>query len=277
MKTARRHRSSSRRSLSKGENALFWLNGGHYYKHHGTLTTPKQLIPTPRPGNQETWDESARTSAHAPSAPTWQRPPLFYTFLMGLEGLLPIGTRAINTGSVGSGPQRKPGAKETLGDLEFMVKGMHRVSQFNALFQGHYDFVRPVRHYDAWNHDHPLIRGSLNGRYLLLAMTNPYLDPGETQTVELRYGAPFEAGGKAGLVRHGPAASPPGRQAPVPVQTAAPACRARLTTRTNSTSGTRVPTARFGGRLPSLATTRWPTRKRWRREKETLEQGINGG
>ncbi len=67
---------------------------------------------------------------------------------------------------------------------------MHRISHFNALFEGDYSFVRPMRHYDTYNRDHPLIRGVINGQYLALAMTNPYLDPGETQQVELWYDAP---------------------------------------------------------------------------------------
>ena len=37
---------------------------------------------------------------------------------------------------------------------------------------------------------------SSNGRYLALAMTNPYLDPGETQTVELWYDAPYHGARK---------------------------------------------------------------------------------
>ena len=188
--------------LAKGENALFWLNGGHYYKHHGTLVTPKQLIPTLRPGNQETWGDSAKLGSR-PISPYMAEASTIYTFMMGLEGLYLWDSRNY-TGPAGSGANGKVGAKETLGDLEFTVKGMHRVSQFNALFQGHYDFVRPVRHYDTWNHDHPLIRGIVNGRYLLLAMTNPYLDPEESQAVELRYGTPFESGTKpvwSGTVR----------------------------------------------------------------------------
>ena len=68
---------------------------------------------------------------------------------------------------------------------------MHRVSNFNAMFEGDYYFVRPVAHYDTANTDHPLIRGIINGRYLVLALTNPYLDPGETQLVEIWYGAPY--------------------------------------------------------------------------------------
>ena len=188
--------------LAKGENALYWLNGGHYYKHHGTLVTPKQLIPTLRPGNQETWGDSAKLGSR-PVSPYMAEADVIYTLMMGLEGFYLWDSRNFN-GPAGLGPNGSATTKDTLGDMEFMVKGMHRVSQFNALFQGQYDYVRPVRHYDTWNRDHPLIRGLINGRYLLLAMTNPYLDPGESQTVELRYGLPFEAAAKpvwSGTVR----------------------------------------------------------------------------
>ncbi|MFO0929671.1 MAG: hypothetical protein U0736_22050 [Gemmataceae bacterium] len=40
--------------IAKGENALFWMNGGKYPKRSGTLVTDKRLIPALRPGNQET-------------------------------------------------------------------------------------------------------------------------------------------------------------------------------------------------------------------------------
>ena len=79
-------------------------------------------------------------------------------------------------------------------------------------------------------------------------MTNPYLDPGETQTVEMRYGVPFQAGAKP--VWSGTVCLAPSPDAPVPVQAAAPAARPRPMTRTGSTSVTPAPTATFGRRSP---------------------------
>lgn len=175
--------------LAKGENALFWLNGGKTYKQHGTAITQKQLIPALRPGNQETWGDTAQFGTR-PVSPYMAEAASIYTYMMGLEGLYLWDSR-LYSGPAGLGANGDTKQAETLGDMEFIVKGMHRVSQLNPLFEGDYYFVRPVRHYDTWNRDHPLIRGILNGRYLALAMTNPYLDIGETQSVELCYDAPF--------------------------------------------------------------------------------------
>lgn len=184
--------------LGKGENALYWLNGGKYYKTHGTLTPGKGMIPALRPGNQETWGKTGQLGSR-PVNPYLAEAAPIYTFMMGLEGLYFWDSR-LYTGPLGAGPDGNMEISETLGDIEYIVKGMHRVSQLNRLFEGDYSFVRPVRHYDIWNRDHPIIRGVINGRYLALAMTNPYLDPGETQTVELRYDSPFP-GSKAGAAK----------------------------------------------------------------------------
>ncbi|HET6382879.1 MAG TPA: hypothetical protein VFJ58_05760 [Armatimonadota bacterium] len=175
--------------IDKGENALFWMNGGKYYKQHGTLITNKGMIPTLRPGNQETWGESAKLGSR-PISPYMAEASVIYTYMMGLEGIYLWDARGF-TGPVGYGPNGSSTQTDTLGDIEFMIKGMHRISQFDRLFEGKYDYIRPIRYYNVWNRDHPIIRGILNGRYLLLAMTNPYLDPGETQKVEVRYGSPF--------------------------------------------------------------------------------------
>lgn len=175
--------------LAKGENALYWLNGGKSYREHGTLLAGKQLIPALRPGNQETWGECAKLGSR-PVNPYLAEAASIYTYMMGLEGLYLWDARYY-TGPAGYGANGDEATADTLGDLEFIVKGMHRVSQLDPLFEGHYYYVRPVRCYDTWNRDHPIIRGILNGRYLALAMTNPYLDPGETQTVELWYDAPY--------------------------------------------------------------------------------------
>ena len=176
--------------LAKGENALFWLNGGKNYKQRGTAVTNKQLIPALRPGNQETWGDTAQFGSR-PVSPYMAEAASIYTYMMGLEGLYLWDSR-LYSGPAGFGADGDTKQAETLGDMEFIIKGMHRVSQLNSLFEGDYYFVRPIRHYDTWNRDHPLIRGILNGRYLALAMTNPYLDIGESQNVELCYGAPFE-------------------------------------------------------------------------------------
>ena len=56
--------------------------------------------------------------------------------MMGLEGLYLWDWRTIPARS-GNGPNGKRGfRKKRWGDMEFMVKGMHRVSQFNAPFPG---------------------------------------------------------------------------------------------------------------------------------------------
>lgn len=175
--------------VAKGENTLYWMNGGAYYKRHGSLVTDRQLIPTIRPGNQETWGEAAKLGSR-PVNPYLAEATTLFTFLIGIEGVYLWDSRNYS-GAVGYGPERSPSAMDTLGDMEFQIKGMHRISQFNKLFEGAFSYVRPVCMYDTWNRDHPIIRGLLNGRYLLLGMTNPYLDPGEVQTVEVRYGSPF--------------------------------------------------------------------------------------
>jgi hypothetical protein len=177
--------------LAKGENTLFWMNGGKYYGGHGTLLANKMLIPTLRPGNQETWGKSADFGSR-PISPYLAEASVIYTFMMGLEGMYLWDSRGF-TGPAGYGPAADPNRTDTLGDMEFMVKGLHRLSQFDSLFEGNYSFVRPIRYYDTWNRDHPIIRGILNGRYLLVAMTNPYLDPGETQKVDVWYDAPYHA------------------------------------------------------------------------------------
>lgn len=175
--------------LAKGENALYWLNGGRTYKLRGTLVTDKQLIPALRPGNQETWGESAKLGSR-PVTPYLAEAAVIYTFLMGLEGMYLWDARNF-TAPAGRGARGVGGAADSLGDMEFMVKGMHRVSGLAPLFEGKYAFVRPVRHHDTYDRDHPLIRGIVQGRYLALAMTNPYLDPGESQQVELWYDTPY--------------------------------------------------------------------------------------
>ncbi len=60
--------------IAKGENALYWLNGGKYYKRHGTLITDKQLIPALRPATRRP-GASAPSSARARSTHTWPKPP----------------------------------------------------------------------------------------------------------------------------------------------------------------------------------------------------------
>lgn len=181
--------------VAKGENALYWLNGGKTYTHHGTLLAGKQLVPTLRPGNQETWGECAKFGSR-PVNPYLAEAATIYTYMIGLEGLYLWDSRGF-TGPVGYGEKGETKTTDTLGDIEFMMKGMHRVSQFNPLFIEQYDYIRPVRAYDTHDRDHPLIRGLVNGRYLLLAMTNPYLDPSETQQVEIWYDTPYQNRKKA--------------------------------------------------------------------------------
>lgn len=175
--------------IAKGENALFWFNGGKYYKTRGTEITDKKLFPAFRPGNQETWWDTVKFGSR-PVSPYMAEAAVIYTFMMGLEGFYYWDARNF-TGPVGFGRDGKADASDTLGEIEFHIKGMHRVSQLNRLFEGKYSYVRPTRHYDTSNRDHPIIRGILNGQYLALAMTNPYLDPGETQEVEMWYGADY--------------------------------------------------------------------------------------
>lgn len=184
-----------KRFIAMAEDSLFWFNGGKYYKEHGTLITKKQLIPTLRPGNQETWGETARLGQR-PVSPFMAEASAIFTYMTGLEGMY-LWDAANNTGPEGGtqapASQTPPDNERpyiTKGDLEFIIKGMHRVSQFSKLFEGNYSFIRPTRLFDTWNRDNAtLIRGFVNGRYLVLAMTNPYLDPGETQEVEVWYGA----------------------------------------------------------------------------------------
>ncbi|MGE5610565.1 MAG: hypothetical protein ACM359_15045 [Bacillota bacterium] len=181
--------------IAKGENSLFWFNGGKYYKRSGTLVTDKRPLVTMRPGNQETMGDAAKLGSR-PVSPYMVEAAVIYNFMIGQEGFYLWHNRYFAT------PAGQPAAKppfdkpETFGELEFFVKGLHRLSQFNALFDGTYSFIRPVRHEDIRNRDHPVIRGIINGRYLLLAMSNPYLDLDEKQQVEIWYDADEKAKGK---------------------------------------------------------------------------------
>ena len=172
--------------LVRGELPLFWLNGGKPYTKHGTAITDKQLIPTYRRFVQETYNKTAQLGSRPVSPYLAEATPIF-TFLMGIEGLYYWDDNGYSATEAGQG-EAHPG--DAWGEIEFTVKGMHRVSQFNSLFEGEYYFIRPTCHYNVWDRDQPIIRGIVNGRYLLLAMTNPYLDPGETQPIEIWYGSP---------------------------------------------------------------------------------------
>ncbi len=176
--------------IAKEENNQFWFNGGKYYKTPGTQITDKQMPPYIRPGTQETFGEIARLGSR-PVNPYLAEATTILTFMTGAEALF-----------VWDAPGKKTAAGETtgdkiemLGDLELAVKGLHRVSQFNQLFDGNYSFIRPVRHYNTHDRDHPIIRGLVNGQYLVLAMLNPGLDPGEKQEVEVWYDAPYATRG----------------------------------------------------------------------------------
>jgi hypothetical protein len=142
-----------------------------------------------RPGNQETFGDSAKLGSR-PVSPYMAEASSIFAFMIGSEGLFVWDARN-HVGAVGENQEGKPGARDTIGDLEYIVKGLHRVSQFNKLFDGNYSFIRPTRHYNTHDRNHPIIRGILNGQYLLLGMTNPYLDPNETQDVEVWYDTPY--------------------------------------------------------------------------------------
>lgn len=177
--------------IAKEENNQFWFNGGKYYKTPGTQITDKQMPPYIRPGTQETFGEVARLGSR-PVNPYLAEATTILTFMTGAEALF-VWDESRKTTPVGQTTGNKP---EIFGDLEFAVKGLHRISQFNKLFDGNYAFIRPVRHYNTHDTDHPIIRGLVNGQYLLLAMLNPGLDPGETQDVEIWYDSPYASRGQ---------------------------------------------------------------------------------
>jgi hypothetical protein len=177
--------------IAKEENNQFWFNGGKYYKTPGTQITDKQMGPYIRPGTQETFGEIAKLGSR-PVNPYMAEATTILTFMMGTEALF-VWDEPRKTTPVG---QTNNGRTEIFGDLEYAVKGLHRVSQFNRLFDGNYSFIRPVRHYNTHDCDHPIIRGLVNGQYLVLAMLNPSLDVGETQEVEVWYDCPYAARGK---------------------------------------------------------------------------------
>ena len=177
--------------IAKGENCQYFQNGAKYYKQHGTCITDKQLIPFFRIRNQETGFGKSVQLGSRPVSPYYAEAVTIFTFMMGIEGLY-YWDAGPAPGPQGFGPPNDPKQYWTFGEIEFVIKGLHRVSQFKNLFEGDYYYIRPVRHYDTCgDHDNPVIRGILKDRYLVLAMTQPYLDPGETQVVEVRYGAPF--------------------------------------------------------------------------------------
>ncbi len=176
--------------IAKQENNQFWFNGGKYYKTPGTQITDKQMPPYIRPGTQETFGEIAKLGSR-PVNPYLAEATTILTFMMGAEALF-VWDEVRKTTPAG---QTNKERIEMFGDLEFAVKGLHRVSQFNRLFDGAYSFIRPVRHYNTHDCDHPIIRGLINGQYLVLAMLNPALDPGETQAVEVWYDSPYASRG----------------------------------------------------------------------------------
>ena len=178
-----------RNFVAIAESDLYWVNGGKYYKDSGTLVGPMRFIPTMRPGDQETWGESAKLGSR-PVSPYLAEAAVVYAFVVGADGMfLWDENRPVTT----AGQAAKPDVRAmSFGDVEFMIKGLHRLSRFGKLFDGKYSFVRPERCHDMFNRDHPIVRGIINGRYLLLAMTNPYLDFGETQDVDIWYGGRYE-------------------------------------------------------------------------------------
>lgn len=176
--------------IAKGEANLYWFNGGKYPKKSGTQITDKSLVPALRPRNQETWGQTAPYGQRTINPYLAEANPIF-TFMMGIEGIF-YWDQNLFISPLGSAIKPDEASKQSCGDIEFLVKGMHRISQLNPLFEGNYQYIRPFRHFHTYERDHPIIRGIVNGRYLALAMTNTYLDPGETQEVELWYDAPYE-------------------------------------------------------------------------------------
>jgi len=176
--------------IAKQENNQFWFNGGKYYKTPGTQITNKQMPPYIRPGTQETFGEIAKLGSR-PVNPYLAEATTILTFMTGAEALF-VWDENRPTSPAG---QVKGDKVEIFGDLEFAVKGLHRVSQFNRLFDGQYSFIRPVRHYNTHDRDHPIIRGLVNGQYLVVALLNPALDPGERQEVEVWYDSPYSSRG----------------------------------------------------------------------------------
>lgn len=175
--------------VAKGENSLYWMNGGQYYRKTGTLKTEIRHWPTIRPDNQPTHGNAAALGGR-PDSPYMAEARVIHNFMIGLEGYylwdepeapLPLG-----------GSTQAPDRVTSYGEIEYFIKAMHRLSQFNALFEREHFFIRPVRLHNLWNHDHPIIRGILSQRDLLLSMTNPYLDIDEVQEVELWYNKPYE-------------------------------------------------------------------------------------
>lgn len=180
--------------VAKGENSLFWMNGGKYYGKTGTLVTQIRHWPTIRPDNQATYGKATELGTR-PDSPYMAEARVIHNFMIGLEGYhlwdepegpLPIG-----------GDPATPDRVWSYGEIEYFIKGMHRLSQFNALFERAHVFIRPVRMHNLWDRDHPIIRGIISGRDMLITMTNPYLDLGEAQEVEIWYDKPYEQMGKA--------------------------------------------------------------------------------
>lgn len=174
--------------IAKQENTLYWFNGGKYYKTYGTLTSDRRPMPTMRPGNQETMGKAAELGSR-PNPPYLVEAAVINNFMLGNEGFYVWDDNTATGPLAGQAPN--PDHPKFFGDLEYMIKGLHRLSQFNKLFDGKYSFIRPMREHDIWNRDQPVIRGIVNGRYLLLTMSNPFLDIGETQQVEVWYDAPY--------------------------------------------------------------------------------------
>jgi hypothetical protein len=175
--------------IAKQENTLFWFNGGKYYKQSGTLTSERRPLPTMRPGTQPTMCMAGSLGSQL-VPPCLVEAAVINNFMSGVEGFY-LWDEPEPTGPL-AGQTPTPDTPKSFGEVEYMIKGLHRLSQFNKLFDGTYSFVRPSRQHNIWDRDQPIIRGIINGRYLLLAMSNPFIEGDEKESVDIWYDKPWE-------------------------------------------------------------------------------------
>lgn len=74
---------------------------------------------------------------------------------------------------------------------EYFIKGLYRLSQYNAMFQGTYQVHIPLPAHTILSNHQPIWRGIVNGNNILIAAQNPYAtnDTAITTIVPVQYGS----------------------------------------------------------------------------------------
>lgn len=85
----------------------------------------------------------------------------------------------------------EPGLAQTRTDnyaaYEYFTRGLYRLSQFAAMFQGPYELVIETPARDLMDKQLPVWRGVVNGNRILIAAQNPYAAEGQQTSLTVRY------------------------------------------------------------------------------------------